>query len=47
MVSAYALASGRPHGWVHAELRRRTGGPPTAQATIEQLEARIAALQRL
>jgi superfamily II DNA or RNA helicase len=47
MVSAYALAKGRPHGWVHAELRRRTGGPPTAQATAEQLEARIAALQTM
>ena len=47
MVSAYALAKGRPHGWVHGELRRRTGGPPTAQATAEQLEARIAALQTL
>jgi superfamily II DNA or RNA helicase len=47
MVSAYALAKGRPHGWVHAELRRRTGGPPTAQATAEQLEARITALQSL
>lgn len=47
MVSAYALAHGRPHGWVHAELRRRTGGPPAAAASIEQLEARISALQRL
>jgi hypothetical protein len=47
MVSAYALAKGRPHGWVHGELRRRTGGPPTALATVEQLEARIAALQTM
>jgi superfamily II DNA or RNA helicase len=47
MVSAYALAKGRPHGWVHTELRRRTGGPPTAQATADQLEARIAALQTM
>jgi superfamily II DNA or RNA helicase len=47
MVSAYSLAKGRPHGWVHAELRRRTGGPPTAQATAEQLEARIVALQAM
>jgi superfamily II DNA or RNA helicase len=47
MVSAYALAKGRPHGWVHGELRRRTGGPPTAQATADQLEARIAALQSM
>lgn len=47
MVSAYALASGRPHGSIHAELRRRTGGPPTPMATVEQLQARIAALQKL
>ena len=47
MVSAYALASGRPHGSIHAELRRRTGGPPTPMATIEQLQARIAALQKM
>jgi superfamily II DNA or RNA helicase len=47
MVSAYALAHGRPHGSVHTELRRRCGGPPTAQATAAELEARIAALQRM
>jgi superfamily II DNA or RNA helicase len=47
MVSAYALASGRPHGAIHAELRRRTGGPPTPMATVDQLQARIAALQKM
>ena len=47
MVSAYSLATGRPHGSIHAELRRRTGGPPTPMASVEQLEARIAALQKL
>jgi superfamily II DNA or RNA helicase len=47
MVSAFALASGRPHGSIHAELRRRTGGPPTPMATVEQLQARIAALQKM
>ncbi|HEU5034135.1 MAG TPA: DEAD/DEAH box helicase family protein [Mycobacteriales bacterium] len=47
MVSAHSLATGRPHGWIHSELRRRCGGPPTPQATLEQLEARIAMLQRL
>jgi hypothetical protein len=46
MVSAHSLATGRPHGWIHSELRRRCGGPPTPQATLEQLEARIAALQQ-
>ncbi|MBV9096980.1 MAG: DEAD/DEAH box helicase [Frankiaceae bacterium] len=47
MVSSYALASGRPHAWIHNELRRRTGGPPAAAASTEQLEARIAALSKL
>jgi len=47
MVSSYALASGRPHAWIHGELRRRTGGPPAAAASVEQLEARIAALAKL
>ncbi|MDQ1683337.1 MAG: hypothetical protein QOC82_74 [Frankiaceae bacterium] len=47
MVSSYALASGRPHAWIHAELRRRTGGPSAAAASAEQLEARIAALAKL
>jgi superfamily II DNA or RNA helicase len=47
MVSSYALASGRPHAWIHAELRRRTGGPPAAAASMDQLEARIAALATL
>ena len=47
MVSAVAIASGRPHGAIHAELRRRTGGPPTPMASIEQLQARIAVLQKL
>ena len=44
LVSAHAARSGRPHADIHAELRRRCGGPPTAQATVEQLAARIAAL---
>jgi superfamily II DNA or RNA helicase len=47
MVSAYSLASGRPHAAIHGELRRRTGGPPSAMATVEQLEARMAALQKM
>jgi hypothetical protein len=47
LVSAYAGRTGRPHAGVHAELRRQCGGPPTAQASLEQLEARIAALARL
>jgi superfamily II DNA or RNA helicase len=47
LVSAYAARTGRPHAAVHAELRRQCGGPPTAQASLEELEARIGALARL
>jgi superfamily II DNA or RNA helicase len=47
LVSAYAARTGRPHAAVHAELRRQCGGPPTAQASLEQLEERIGALARL
>ncbi|EUA03563.1 conserved alanine and arginine rich domain protein [Mycobacterium kansasii 824] len=39
--------TGRPHGWIHNELRRRCGGPPIAAATREQLKARIEALHQL
>ncbi len=44
LVGAHHLRTGIPHGKIHAELRRLCGGPASAQATIEQLEARIAAL---
>src|SRR3989440_6876704 len=37
----------QPPGKIHAELRRLCGGPPSAQATIEQLEERIATIQTL
>jgi superfamily II DNA or RNA helicase len=47
LVAAYAARTGRPHAAVHAELRRACGGPPTAQASLDQLEARIASLARL
>ncbi|MCF7549746.1 DEAD/DEAH box helicase [Pseudonocardia sp. WMMC193] len=35
----------KPHGMIHNELRRQCGGPPTAMATIEQLEERIATIR--
>ncbi|MDN5857486.1 MAG: DEAD/DEAH box helicase [Pseudonocardia sp.] len=35
----------KPHGAIHNELRLRCGGPPTAIASIEQLEERIATLR--
>jgi len=47
LVGAHHHRTGIPHGKIHAELRRQCGGPASAQATIEQLEARIAALQAL
>jgi superfamily II DNA or RNA helicase len=47
LVAAHHHRSGLPHGKIHAELRRLCGGPPSAQATIEQLEERIATIQSL
>ena len=37
----------KPHGMIHNELRAACGGPPTAMASIEQLEERIATLLAL
>ncbi|QOC92933.1 DEAD/DEAH box helicase [Micromonospora craniellae] len=47
LVAAQHHRTGQPHGKIHAELRRLCGGPPSAQATIEQLEERIATVQTL
>ncbi len=47
LVAAHHHRTDLPHGKIHAELRRLCGGPPSAQATIEQLEERIATLQTL
>ncbi|HEX6873978.1 MAG TPA: DEAD/DEAH box helicase [Micromonosporaceae bacterium] len=47
LVAAHHHRTGLPHGKIHAELRRICGGPPSAQATIEQLEERIAAIRTL
>ncbi len=47
LVAAHHHRTGLPHGKIHAELRRLCGGPPSAQATIEQLEQRIATVQSL
>jgi superfamily II DNA or RNA helicase len=47
LVAAHHHRTGLPHGKIHAELRRRCGGPPSAQATIAQLEERIAAIRSL
>ena len=45
LVGAWARRSGQPHATVHAELRRRCGGPEVAVAAPDQLAARIAMLR--
>ncbi|MEV4413937.1 DEAD/DEAH box helicase [Catellatospora sp. NPDC049609] len=45
LVASHHHRTGLPHGKIHAELRSKCGGPPSAQATIEQLEERIATIQ--
>lgn len=45
LVASHHHRTGRPHGQIHAELRRLCGGPSSAQATIDQLEQRIAAIR--
>ena len=47
LVSAAHHRTGKPHGWIHNELRRICGGPPVAAATGDQLKARIAAVHTL
>jgi superfamily II DNA or RNA helicase len=42
LVAAHHHRTGRPHGSIHAEIRRLRGGPASAQATADQLRARIA-----
>ena len=46
MVSAWAARTATPHGVIHNELRTKCGGPAVAQASEDQLTARIALLQR-
>ena len=45
LVGVYHHRTKKPHGAIHNELRRICGGPPTAMATVEQLEERIATLR--
>jgi superfamily II DNA or RNA helicase len=47
LVSAAHHRTGKPHGWIHNELRRRCGGPPIAAATRDQLNERIVAVRQL
>jgi len=39
--------TGKPHGWIHNELRRICGGPVLAAANSEQITARIEAVRTL
>jgi superfamily II DNA or RNA helicase len=41
LVGAWHHRTGKPHGTIHAELRTACGGPPSAQATAQQLQDRI------
>jgi hypothetical protein len=45
LVALHNHRTNKPHGMIHSELRRACGGPPTAMASIEQLEERIATLR--
>lgn len=39
--------TGKPHGWIHNELRRICGGPVVAAANSDQITARIEAVRSL
>jgi superfamily II DNA or RNA helicase len=39
--------TGKPHGWIHNELRKICGGPVVAAANSEQIAARIEAVRSL
>ena len=45
LVASWARRSGETHAVIHTRLRQRTGGPAVAEATTQQIEARIALLQ--
>jgi superfamily II DNA or RNA helicase len=45
LVGMYHHRTKKQHGAIHNELRRVCGGPPTAMATVEQLEERIVTLR--
>ncbi|MCU1673016.1 MAG: type restriction enzyme res subunit, partial [Frankiales bacterium] len=46
LVGAWHHRTGKPHGMVHAELRTACGGPPSAQATAQQLQDRIETIRQ-
>jgi superfamily II DNA or RNA helicase len=45
LVAAWHHRTGQQHGAIHAELRRTCGGPALAQASADQIRARIQALR--
>ncbi|MET0133282.1 MAG: DEAD/DEAH box helicase [Kibdelosporangium sp.] len=45
LVAMFHHRTGKPHGVIHGDLRRTCGGPPTAMASVEQLEERIVTLR--
>lgn len=45
LVALHHHRTKKPHGVIYKELQRVCGGPPTAMASIEQLEERIATLR--
>jgi superfamily II DNA or RNA helicase len=45
LVSLYHHRTKKPHGAIHNQLRAHCGGGPTAMATVEELEERIATLR--
>ena len=47
LVAATHHRTGKPHGWIHNELRRVCGGPPIAAANSVQLKERIDAVRKI
>jgi hypothetical protein len=46
LVGIWSKTSDQPHGLVHAELRRVCGGPAVPQASVTQLQSRIATVRK-
>ncbi len=46
LIAAWHHRTGQPYAAIHAELRRRCGGPPLARASAAQIRARIEAIRR-
>ena len=46
LVGAWHHRTNKPHGTIHAELRAACGGPPTPQASADELQERIETIRR-